>query len=824
MDRERLCCGICHALVAALIIFASASEAALATSRRESPQNQKLIVAIVDENGVAVASARISLTRAGVPVWKCETDHAGKCEVAGLEIGGYQLNAEKEGFYEVTINDVNVVESQKLEVTLYHQQEFAETVNVSVTPKEIEPQKTAAGDGLDYLEIINLPYTTSRDIRNALPYIPGVLQDSSGQLHVGGAETRQVFDDLDGFNITHPVTGMLDLRVSADALRGIDVQSGRFPVQYGKASGGVIGLTTGMGDDRYRFSATNFVPTIQNRKGLNFRDWTPRATFSGPFRKGRAWFFEAADAEYKLNIVEALPSGADRNSNWRISNLAKSQINLSNRNILTASFLVNRFRAPNFGLSRFRPLESTLNRTDSAYLIAVKDQAYLSSGALLEVGFAVNQLSSHRVPLGDAGYVITPEGARGNFFESSRTNARRLQTIASLTLPTFQWSGRHEVKIGADIDRINYDQFFARRAISVLREDGKVARTVSFIDSPRFEKPNSEVAMYAQDRWSPSDRLLFEGGVRMDWDQVVRSVSLSPRFAATYLLTSDAKTKLAAGIGLFNDGTPLELIARPLAGKRVDSFFNNDGTIKSTPIRTSFAVTDRELKPSRVLNWSAGVERRLPASVFLRVEFLEKRGWRGFTFDNQGSSASNNVYSLQNNRRERYDSLEVTVRRTFAKGYNLFASYVRSSARSNAVLDFKLDELILNQQASGRLPWDSPNRFISRGWLPLFKGFDAGYALDWRDGFPFSLVNQYQQLVGEPNSRRLPAYFSLNVHLERRFRLFGVQWALRGGSEDVTGRKNPSGINNNVDSLNFLTPGGLQHRVFTARIRFLGRK
>src|SRR5262249_11873619 len=155
--------------------------------------------------------------------------------------------------------------------------------------------------------------------------------------------TRQVVDQLDGFNITHPVTGLLDLRVSADALRGIDVQSSRYPAEYGKASGGVIGLTTGMGDDRYRFSATNFVPTIQQRKGLNLRDWTPRVTLSGPFRRGRAWFFEAADAEYKLNIVEALPSGADRSSNWRFSNLAKAQVNLTTRNIFTGSFLINRF-------------------------------------------------------------------------------------------------------------------------------------------------------------------------------------------------------------------------------------------------------------------------------------------------------------------------------------------------------------------------------------------------------------------------------------------------------------------------------------------------
>jgi hypothetical protein len=233
------------------------------------------------------------------------------------------------------------------------------------------------------------------------------------------------------------------------------------------------------------------------------------------------------------------------------------------------------------------------------------------------------------------------------------------------------------------------------------------------------------------------------------------------------------------------------------------------------------------LNAPRFVNWSAGVERRLLASVHLQAEFIQKRGSQGFTFVNLGANQpgnSQNTLTLTNARRDRFDSLLVTLRYTLKGSYSVLGSYMRSSARSNAVIDFNFGSPLFSQQAGGPLAWDTPNHFLSWGFLPLVKKFDLAYSLEWRDGYPFSLVNQEQQLVGEPNSRRFPTYFSLNVHLERRFRLLGAQWALRAGSNNVTNRHNATGVNNNVDSPQFLTFGGLQHRVFTARIRLLGKK
>ena len=108
----------------------------------------------------------------------------------------------------------------------------------------------------------------------------------------------------------------------------------------------------------------------------------------------------------------------------------------------------------------------------------------------------------------------------------------------------------------------------------------------------------------------------------------------------------------------------------------------------------------------------------------------------------------------------------------------LMGSYTRSSARSNQALDFNVDNPILSPQQPGPYPWDTPNRFLSWGYLPFFKlpiihQLEIAYSLEARTGFPFSLFNDQQQLISAPGAERFPDYFSLNLQLEKRFHLFG---------------------------------------------------
>ena len=815
-------------LAVVVSISANSSTTALAGQRTsQGKPNYRLLVRVSDENGVAIANVLLVLTQSATQtVARAQTDAAGRHEFSLANVGTYQLKVEKEGFYASTTDDVRVGDTPSLEITIYHQQEIAETVNVYAAPPAIDPAKTAIAATLTNREVLTLPYPSTRDYRKALPLIPGVLADASDQIHLGGSATYQILDRLDGFNITQPVNGLLEMRVSPDALRTIDAQSSRLSAQYGKGSGGSLDLTAGMGDDHYRFSATNFIPSFQNRKGLNFSEWTPRATFSGPLRKKKAWFFEAADADVDLEIVPELPDGADRNTSWRVDNLLKTQVNLNERNILTAGFLINQFHSPHDGLSLLNPLEATADLRESAYLATLKDQFYASNKALLEIGFAVNQFHDEERPLGSLPYRITPEGARGNFFKTADATARRLELISALTLPEVRWHGSHEFKFGIDFDRITDVQSAARQSIFILRENGTLSRQISFSGNSQFTRNNFEASGFAQDRWSILGRMLLEAGLRFDRDSIIRRASVSPRVAATYLLTRDGSTKLSGGIGLYYDATNLDLVTRPLGGFRFDQLFASDGiTPVGPPAATFFEVNEGSLRVPRFTNWSVGLEQKLPAEVYLEIEFLRKRGHDVLAFYNRGQSGPpGGVFELRNDRSDSYDGLQITVRHAFKGNYEMLASYTRSRARASAVLDPDIDNPVFSQQAAGPLPWDAPHHFIWWGWLPLVKKLDFAYSLDWRSGFPFNVVDQEQQLVGAPGSRRFPTYFTLNTHVERRFSLFHYYLALRAGFNDVTNRHNPTVVNNNIDSPQFLTFSGTQHRAFTGRIRFLGRK
>ena len=752
-----------------------------------------------------------------------QTDFRGVLQLP-VVAGTYQLEVEKEGFYAASIPNVEVTSGSTLEVTLTHVREFHEVVEVTDSARAVELARTASQQRLTSREIFSLPYPTTRDYRQVLVFIPGIVQDNAGQTHVAGADTRQLLQELDGFNITHPVTGAMEMRMSPDSLRLIDVQQSRYSAEFGRGAGGVMQLESGMGDDHFRFSATNFIPGFNIDRGIHFETVTPRFTFSGPLRKGRAWWFEGLDGEYDFNDIKDLNTPVHTSPAWRVDSLTKFQVNLTPGNILTASVLANYAKAERVNLSQFTPVESTVDQRRNNFLFSLRDLLTLPRQSLLEAGIAFSQFTADSFPRGSLPFIIAPGGSSGSFFEATTSRARRVQSFANLSIPAKLWGGRHELRIGGDAQRILYRQQIQREPISIVDALGALNRQSTFIGPPRFSQDNLELAFYAQDRWSIRDRMLIEYGLRLDWDDIIHDVLVGPRLAASYWLNQETKTKLSAGVGVVYDVTSLDLITRPLQGSRFDQLFAPGGLPLGNPLVTTFLADPRQLRAASFLNWSVGLEQMLPGAVYLQLDFIERRGTHGLTYVNQNPLATTGQYFLSSTQNQHYDAFHVTAHKQFAATHEVFLSYTHSAARSNAVLDFSLSNPIFAQQAGGALPWDAPNRIISWGWLPLSKKrFDFAYSLDWRTGFPFNVVNQQQQIVGPPNSLRFPDFFSLNVHLEHRFRFSGHEWAVRAGFNNVTGRHNPTFVDNNIDSPTFLTFSGTQHRVFTARIRLLAK-
>ena len=819
-------------------------------------------VTIVDENGVVVSSARVSLQAPPEPPVRCQTDYNGRCQFPNLPAGKYQLHVEKEGFYALEKPDVEVAAASSIEVAIAHLQEVREVVDVHESPPAIDPSQVASQESLTGLDVVNMLFPTPHDYRNALNFIPGVVQDQGGQPHVSGAQTYQTITLLDGFNVTQPANGQLVTRVSTDAFRSIKVEPSRMPAEDGKGSGGILGLNTGIGDDHYRFWATNFIPSVQNKHGWRFDQFLPLLTFSGPIVKRKIWFYNALDGEYDNTVYAELPVGADNDHILRVGNLTKLQTNLTSRNIVTTSFLINHLHDQFAFLSPQSPQLSDPKDVEDSYLASIKDQHYFTGGQLLETGLAFSQYNVRLTPYGTLPYFVNPGDATtlgtagGNYYLSEDTSASRWQGLMNLYLPPLNWHGHHDFKVGVDFDGIVYDATFTRQPISYLTSTNTVppsnpklcltalqdptfpcTRYSTFTPAGLHEQDNTEASAYVEDRWSINNRFLLESGLRFDWDQIVHTANFAPRLAGTYVLDNSGTTKLSAGIGLIYEATPVFLIARPYAGSREDIFYSLPNptctppncVITTGPVHTTFTVNGNDLEAPRFINWSLGLEKKLPDAIYMKAEYFQRRGAQGFVYDTRNNSVAGD-FVLENSREDRYDALQISARKTFRENYSVVAAYTFSRARSNQALDFNVDNPILALQQPGPYPWDSTNRFLSWGYLPLFSlpvihKLEVAYSLEARTGFPFNELTDQLALIGTPGAQRFPDYFSLNLQLEKKFHLFGYYLALRGGFINITGRCDPFVVNGVIDATHPLpTFSACEGRAFTSRIRLLGRK
>ena len=117
-------------------------------------------------------------------------------------------------------------------------------------------------------------------------------------------------------------------------------------MEFGRSTGGVVAFYTGMGDNKFRFNTTDFLPSFQDINGIRFDKFVPRVTFSGPLVPNRAWFFDGLEAEFDDIYIRELPQNAATNHLLRGSNLVRFQANATPGNIVscllyTSSILID---------------------------------------------------------------------------------------------------------------------------------------------------------------------------------------------------------------------------------------------------------------------------------------------------------------------------------------------------------------------------------------------------------------------------------------------------------------------------------------------------
>jgi carboxypeptidase family protein len=781
---------------------------------------------IADENGVPLAAAQITLQSSGGRTFRTETDGAGRFTLRNLPAGEYKMEARKEGFFVLAGQAVTLrAGANELTLTLQHAEELHEQVQVTAAANQIDPQDTTKRETITAREIRDIPVPNTHILQQSLIALPEVVQDNSGGLHIAGARSGETQYLLDGFEIGDPVNNTLSARFNVDAARAAEVQTGRIGAGYAHSGASVLNLETPDGDDKWRFGTTNPVPGINIQRGPRLGNWYPRFTFSGPIEHGRFWFSDAIGLQHTFSLVRELPAGADISTEWAGDNLFRLQYNITPKHILHGSFLYNRAQDQSLGLDALDPESTTVDLHQQRTFASLKDQIWLYD-TLIELGVAADSETQDFFPQGTAPYVLLVNGTRGNFFERLHEHGTRVQGLFNVIAASRHWHGTHQISAGANVAGLEFRQAAARGEIQGLRADGTLVRQSTFAGPASPQATNTQAGGYAQDNWSPSKRVVLQAGVRADWDRFTGGAMLEPRLSGNVLPFGDDREKLSLGWGIYNAPLNLSVIEEALDQQQIDTFYDSTGKVAVLgPVVSQFALPARGLRQPRFTTTSAGWQQKVGRKTLVGIELLARNGYHGFAYVDQTPAQAGGIFLLEGSRKDRYRSATFSVRHVFSETTEIYGAYTRSRAHSNEVLNPGLGSIFFAAQQSAPLAWDAPNRLLTWGWTPthIWK-VQFSYFLEYRTGYPFSVVNLQQQLVGAANSSRFPAYANLNVALERKFAFRGYLWAARIEMVNAFDRQNPNVVVNNIDAPNFGTFEGGQQRAFTARVRFAGRK
>lgn len=796
----------------------------LAALGMASPDTVRLRGRVSDERGKPLPDVEIRIMPPEGGAQLAHTDAGGQFEFSAPSAGTYHFSLSKTGFFRVPDRPFTLAEGEnEIAFTMNHETELHEEVEVYSSVQTTSPLDTSHGDALIAREIRDIPVASTHDLRNSLQVLPEIVRDHAGQLHIAGGRTGETQYLLDGFDIGDPVTGNLSVRVNVDSVRAAEIESGRYSPQYGRAGAGIVALDTTTGDDRWRAGATNFFPGVSLDRGIRMTSWYPRLTLAGPVRRGRAWFSEALSVQRTLSLVRDLPPEEDSVTQWAGDNMLRTQIKLTPKNLLHGSFLYNQINASNVGLSPLSPVSTTRGLRLYRKFFSVKDQVW-SGRTFYEFGFAGDFASNESRPHGFGTYTITPDGSSGNYFESLWQKTRRWQAIGSMTMPGRRWHGTHDLQFGLNAAEVGWRQTAARTAIDVQRADGSTVQHTEFSGRDQFNLSDALIGVYGHDAWRVSQTLVLHVGLRTDWNRMIRRTTVSPRISANIQPFGNEQTKFTAAWGVFVQPVTLSLVGPAYDQERTDTFSGPaEAPFTRGPVVSRFTLPRENLRQPRFYTTSLGWEQVIKENTRIGFNLTHRNGRLGLAYENVWQNANENLFLLQNNRRDRYRSYQVSFEHAFSDKTALSANYTRSSTRSNHVFDYSLDTLVFTPQQSGPLAWDAPNRVVSSGWTPApIWDLFLSYFLEYRTGYPFSLINEQQQVVGPANHRRFPDYFSVNLGIEKRVRLFTRNWAIRLTILNVTGHHNPDTVINNIASPNYMKFSGGQKQAFTARVRLVG--
>lgn len=190
------------------------------------------------------------------------TDNNGNFRLPLLPPGSYRLAVQLEGYKPAERSDIQI----RLDKTI--------RANLAVVPEavQMEEQVVRTGSAAPVVNVgsaeagavVTKEFMASvpvgRSFESVAVVTPGAQVDTYGVGFAGSQSPENAYI-LDGLNVTDPVYGTLGSNLLPNFLEEIDIKTGSFNAEYGRATGGVMSVVTKTGSNEFHGSVfSNFTP------------------------------------------------------------------------------------------------------------------------------------------------------------------------------------------------------------------------------------------------------------------------------------------------------------------------------------------------------------------------------------------------------------------------------------------------------------------------------------------------------------------------------------------------------------------------------------
>jgi hypothetical protein len=651
----------------------------------------------------------------------------------------------------------------------------------------IDPTSTTVGGNLSHKTFDALP--TDRNFRSMISLIPQVNTSYLGdEANISGSTGPENIYYIDGANVTESRSGTGSTNLPYNFVKEIQLKSGGYEAEYGRALGGIVNVITQSGSNKFHgqfFSFfTNNVFGGERRPGLEvakvpgFTSYDLGFSLGGPIVLDKLWFFAAYNPTFDIENVE-LPGFGEYTDkkvthlfagklNWRISQTTNLDIS-----IFGDPFSENRINTgiveQGWTIANKDPLFRQWN--EGTYNFSLHGWHTINENILIEVSTSYSEHLYKYSPGGIfAPYFIdmATNTISGGYGEIDKTDVTRLNFNTSLSVLL----GNHSLKTGLQYEDNSYypstqDNPLCSTILKWLNSTYSVYYNLKDGGTER----NRVVSAFLQDSWQVSDRFTLNAGLRLDaqfmissdgkiWQKITDEYQ--PRAGIIYQPGEIGTQKIFASYARFYEEIPLALVAVYGAeNPTVEIDYDHNPLVDPTGGDTtkyfgSIFPRIPDLKGEYFDEFLLGYETEIFKSFKLTLKgtyrYLPQVIEDGFDLNTGnfaiGNPGTTNLSFLPKLYRI-YKSFEITIQKLHDENFNFMVSYVLSRNYGNYAGLFEDGAAQPNTSSLPDISAQIPN---DEGLLPndrthvlkfyasyIFEfGLTVGTSLFWGSGTPLT--------------------------------------------------------------------------------------